>query len=295
MQHATLHMHAFGLWHCLYAEPLATRMKGRKKSGSDRDRLLRELIASDHEKWRGYAKLLGLGPDFADRVIAEYRGTLDKVERAVFGEAVLSDEIREALHDTIRYFVTTSGCTCGESTGVVLAGLGEADMFPSMLHHEIGAVVLDRVVATKIGEARVTPHAKACIVGFGNRTIDTLIQGADPALQRKLPDLMGQALPAGSQARSGRARRMERRTTLAARFDALIQAEIQKTYSDPFMAGVASLPRQDLAVLAEALVALTALRTRICADEKDTVSRPVDVAIVSKGEGFRWIKRKGPA
>ena len=292
MQRDGLHAHAFGLWHCLYAEPLAARLKGRKKGRPDRDALLRELIAADHERWLDYAELPDLDADFADRVIAEYGEILDKVERAVFGEAPRSDDIRHALRETIRYFFTTSGCVCVETTGIVLAGFGEAEVFPSLLHHQIGAVVLDRTIAIKIGEARIAPDSKAAIVPFGQRqVIDALIQGIDPALHGKLPELMAAALqprrkrqPVERQAGTVDDRAMD--------FYALVQAEIQRSYDDPFMTGVAAMPRHDLTHLAESLVALTALRIRCCAPEKDTVGGPIDVAIVSKGEGFVWMRRK---
>jgi hypothetical protein len=40
------------------------------------------------------------------------------------------------------------------------------------------------------------------------------------------------------------------------------------------------------------LVSLTALRARVSAREKETVAGPIDVAVLSKGEGFVWIRHK---
>jgi hypothetical protein len=59
------------------------------------------------------------------------------------------------------------------------------------------------------------------------------------------------------------------------------------------MAAVDGLPRHDLAIMAELLVSLTALRARISARERETVAGPIDVALLSKGEGFVWVKRRG--
>jgi hypothetical protein len=44
--------------------------------------------------------------------------------------------------------------------------------------------------------------------------------------------------------------------------------------------------------MAEALVNLTAFLTRVTADKDETVAGPTDVALLSKGDGFNWIKRK---
>jgi len=46
-----------------------------------------------------------------------------------------------------------------------------------------------------------------------------------------------------------------------------------------------------LAATAEALVSLTSLSRRVTT-EIETVGGPVDVAVISKGDGFVWINRK---
>jgi len=43
--------------------------------------------------------------------------------------------------------------------------------------------------------------------------------------------------------------------------------------------------------MAESLVNLTSFKRRITA-ETETVGGPIDVAVISKGDGFVWIKRK---
>lgn len=65
----------------------------------------------------------------------------------------------------------------------------------------------------------------------------------------------------------------------------------QKTYINPVLNIVASLPKIDLAEMAEALVNLTAFKQHVSADA-ETVGGPTDVAVISKGDGFIWVKRK---
>ena len=43
--------------------------------------------------------------------------------------------------------------------------------------------------------------------------------------------------------------------------------------------------------MAEALVNLTSLKRRVSMEE-ESVGGPIDVAVISKGDGFIWIKRK---
>ncbi len=54
---------------------------------------------------------------------------------------------------------------------------------------------------------------------------------------------------------------------------------------------LANVIRVANAAMAEALVNLTALKRRV-SREAETVGGPIDVAVVSKGDGFIWIKRK---
>ena len=54
---------------------------------------------------------------------------------------------------------------------------------------------------------------------------------------------------------------------------------------------VRMLPKEHLAEMAEALVNLTSLKRRVSLQE-ETVGGPTDVAVITKGDGMVWIKRK---
>lgn len=59
----------------------------------------------------------------------------------------------------------------------------------------------------------------------------------------------------------------------------------------PTIDTVAILSKEDLAEMAESLIYLTYLKRRISSSE-ESVGGPIDVAIISKGDGFIWKKRK---
>jgi hypothetical protein len=59
----------------------------------------------------------------------------------------------------------------------------------------------------------------------------------------------------------------------------------------PVIESIHSLPRDEMAGMAEAFVELTSMRRKVDS-HLDTVGGAVDVAVISKGEGFVWIKRK---
>ena len=74
-------------------------------------------------------------------------------------------------------------------------------------------------------------------------------------------------------------------------FNSLNEQIKRENYIFPLMNAVSNLDKEDLAEMAESLIYLTYLKRRITFAE-ESVGGPVDVAIISKGDGFVWIKRK---
>jgi len=66
---------------------------------------------------------------------------------------------------------------------------------------------------------------------------------------------------------------------------------IEETYSSPVTTVISMLPKDELAAMAESLVNLTSFKRKVTM-ESETVGGPIDVAVISKGDGFIWIKRK---
>lgn len=66
---------------------------------------------------------------------------------------------------------------------------------------------------------------------------------------------------------------------------------IRNHYIDSLIETVAYLSKEDLADMAESLVRMTCIKRRITSTQ-ETVGGPVDVAVITKGDGFIWMKRK---
>lgn len=62
---------------------------------------------------------------------------------------------------------------------------------------------------------------------------------------------------------------------------------------NPIMETVSIAPKEELAQMAETLVNLTSFRRNLSMDEfSQSVGGPIDVALITKGDGFIWMKRK---
>jgi len=65
----------------------------------------------------------------------------------------------------------------------------------------------------------------------------------------------------------------------------------QTVHSGPIIEIVQHLPKEELAAMAESLVSLTSFKRHVT-KQAETVGGPVDVAVISRGDGLVWIKRK---
>ncbi|HXL68667.1 MAG TPA: hypothetical protein VN930_07895 [Xanthobacteraceae bacterium] len=289
-QRAEIRSFVKDVWQDLYLDPLKKKLVDRTKSAaSNASGILEELIHEDHKLWNKHPIVEELGPAYGDHVVAAYGDILDELQQEMFGSLKLSRHVGPALRTTVRLMHTT---VPSAGSGVVIAGMGESDLFPILLHYRVGSIAVGRLRYAKVRDIRVTRDDDAMIVPFAQReTIDMIIRGIFPELEEKFVEMIARRRPV--QASKSSKRRSRARVEKAANdLHEKMEQEVQRRYAQPFMAAVAALPRHDLAAMAEALVNLTAFRARMSVTQKETVGGPIDIAVLSKGEGFVWVKRK---
>ena len=240
------------------------------------------------------------GVDLA-QVMDDCRAELDELTDGLFGglaTPLVRGALRGLVEDVIRSRVRTSG-----HSGVVIAGFGECEVFPTLIELTTDGVVAGTVkhdIRRTVDIARDGTSAQ--IVSFAQREMVTrFMEGVDPAFLEYLRDSMGEA---SRQLVMEVLESMDIQCTeedaAAVRQAAAQQADHYLKQAEdvrhsrfvaPIMDIVAHLPKEELADMAEALVSLTALKRRV-SREAETVGGPVDVAVVSKGDGLIWIKRK---
>lgn len=67
--------------------------------------------------------------------------------------------------------------------------------------------------------------------------------------------------------------------------------QLKQDHADPILASISALPKEELSNLAESLIKITSIKRKVQSD-LETVGGPVDVAIITRGDGFIWTKRK---
>lgn len=187
-------------------------------------------------------------------------------------------------------------------TGIVFAGFGNDEIFPSLKSFMIEAIY-DGVLKYKDHEdVKIDATNEAVIVPFAQQEmVHSFITGIEPELKkeiRQMFDKLANVYPDITSTILGTAISTTQRDEIhdagkrmVDEFNIALEQMINDKYTNPIMDTVGSLPKEELAAMAEALVNLTSIKRRI-SNQRETVGGPIDVAVISKGDGFIWIKRK---
>ncbi|MBZ9776828.1 hypothetical protein [Mesorhizobium sp. CO1-1-8] len=199
----------------------------------------------------------------------------------------------------IRRNLASPGCT-----GLVVAGFGDKELLPSIISFDIDGILARRLKYLEIQREDMTRKSSGVIIPFAQTDmVDRFMQGIDPSYAMLLHGSIGQ-LVFDSALNAARAlgHTDDQIDALAPAFASARDAAIQTfwesherhrrdRFANPIIEMVEGLPKDELANVAEALVSLTSLQRKV-SRELETVGGAIDVAVISKGDGFIWIKRK---
>jgi len=190
------------------------------------------------------------------------------------------------------------------STGVVVAGFGSSELFPSQVQFETDGYVGRQIKISKPDVSIISKRVTSSVSAFAQHDIvHRFMEGIDPDYGRYLEGSIRTALVEGNisvfekwapaSSRNQKTRALIRRAA-ERQFKRIHDAAIayrRQEFWLPTVQMVSLLPKDELAHLAESLVELTSLHRRV-SREIETVGGAIDVAVISKGDGFVWVKRK---
>lgn len=190
-------------------------------------------------------------------------------------------------------------------SGIVVAGFGREEFLPSIVSYVSDGIIGSGVHKIIDGaKQRISLDMESAIVPFAQPDmVYRFMEGIDRKFEvslesdiRKLLNQFSADLAAKFFAKHRGRGKIELEMAnmaqkLANDFVAQIKERKYNEFALPILNIVKSLPKEELGSFAEALVSLTSLKRRVSLDQ-ETVGGPVDVAVISKGDGFIWIKRK---
>jgi hypothetical protein len=234
--------------------------------------------------------------------IAKFGDFVDKVTEKIFDDYKDAELSKLAEKFISAAIFAKSGSP--NSTGVVIAGFGDQEIFPTILDFEVDGYLGSRLKLFLKKENDVRRQMTGVVRAFAQHDmVQRFMNGVDgdyatlvmTAFHETLEESCLDVLDLFGTAKNKSA-------TIKAKIEGAVSAtmkefwqEIQQfskdQFADPVLSMVAILPKDELANLAESLVSLTSLKRRVSSDA-ETVGGPIDVALISKGDGFVWIKRK---
>lgn len=185
-------------------------------------------------------------------------------------------------------------------TGLVFAGYGEKELFPSFVEYKVYGYLFGELRHKKIDEKSICAGLPSWIEPFAQGDVaETFLFGMSAELENELlcgfEDALDDATSAivrdldGNDLYRGQIKKSNEKMMADLRTD--INEYLEKKYLWPTETMVRFLSKDELASMAESLINITSLRRRV-SDDVETVGGPVDVAVISRGEGLKWIKRK---
>lgn len=183
--------------------------------------------------------------------------------------------------------------------GLFFAGYGHCDAFPKFTHIELYRVVGGKIKYRLVenyeesnNHAQIVPLAQPDVIltfckGISNRFINYIPQKVESIINSKID-----ALPDTFTIDQKNALKTSLSSSKA-EIASAINTTIQNDNVKPILDSVQLIPLPEMGFLAESLINITSLKRTFAIDgNQQTVGGPTDVAVMSKGDGFVWIKRK---
>jgi hypothetical protein len=230
-----------------------------------------------------------------------------KVHKDALIEAIKADDHLMALARTLNLddladlaakAMLKRTSTVLETTGLVLTGFGEKEFFPALEQYTCYGFVLGRMVCEAGETVHISQENVSEVVPFAQSEMSKgFMYGAQPSVMSQMDtgvvralDHFEDSLRKGKHLKAS-AKVDDLREKAHDEFAKELARELGRSHTAPMRRVVGMLPIDELAELAEILVRVESLKERVTRDT-ESVSGPIDVAIISKGDGFIWIKRK---
>lgn len=280
--------------------------KGVKVTRTKIEQIVDSTIKQTLDFFLSLPRVPALPGSFERQFLRDYKAVIDVSIDEAFLKLPLSMSDRKRLRriciglfvkDTSQYISTS---------GVVIAGFGDSELYPAVVSYQIEGVVNNRLKYIEYWKTKIDHHTIASVLPFAQKEmVETFMEGMSPDrelmlrvyldnLFDKYPEKLIKRLTHLTP--TDRARLLKEMKDegdeLTKEFWRNVEEWSLENSVNPITSTVAVLPIDELALMAESLVNLTSFKRRMTLEEAESVRGPIDVALITKGDGFIWIKRK---
>jgi hypothetical protein len=267
------------------------------------DLLANEVASMARQMVKNHALLPGKGRSLAG-VRTHYRTMVNDLVSDIFDKLPMTtatrNKLRKSAFEALRREVFTDS-----RSGVVIAGYGESEFSPFLCHYTVEGAIYESPRLVVDEQSGLDRRNRAAVLAFAQRdAATTFMEGVAPNLdaffRQTSADMIrviaNETVRVASQTSPSAAKGVKKL------LDVIIPRALEQLFkiwdsrkhqlhTAPVVGMVGSLPKDELAAVADALVNITKLKRRIT-PESETVGGPIDVAIITRGDGFVWLRRK---
>jgi len=237
--------------------------------------------------------------------------------KKIFENLPINDTAESKLEDIVIGMFTKENIENPLYSGVIFAGFGDKEIYPSQKTFIIQGLLIDKLLTSEDQtdhidyektSASIRAYAQSEMVTMFMNGIDPLfaaqynnfIHGIFTEYPIAILDLLEQKLIASNVIdkkipETQKNEIIEQIQKIGEeeydQYDRSFSEYQYYHFNKTILDVVGSLPKDEIALMAESLVNLTSFKRRVSM-QVQSVGGPIDVAVISKKDGFVWIKRK---
>jgi hypothetical protein len=273
--------------------------------------IVSNTIKVHQTRWTNAKRMPNLPSKQELSILKQYRKLITEAKKEMFEKLPLSTSDSKMLNEiALNLFVKFSDeVVYSGQSGVVIAGFGEKEFFPSLVSFLVEGICCNTLKYKKDKTASITFKNSASIIPFAQSEMVTIfMEGVDPEYEaaiesdlseifEKYPEVLFDIIlksnnkPKSLQYSKIKSKIIQAGSVQLKQYLGKLRKFRQRKYIGPVVSIVALLPKDELSTMAESLVSLTSFKRKV-STQTETVGGPVDVAVISKGDGFVWMRRK---
>ena len=248
----------------------------------------------------------------AEQVRRRYGGEIDQLIESLlvslkneFASLTVSEETRSRLRE-ISVFAVVKDAFFEHYTGVVFAGFGAKEKFPSMRSYLTSSVILGILKRKRDRQADIGADSGPVFQPFAqDRMIRTFLTGMDQYLRMfvysetlklsmgLVSDIVGRT-PNLTDAQRNTIFRDYSQNNLGVALNEFFRSVDNYQYAvhtRPILRAINTLPKKELGETAASLIKLNSLKQKVM-HSVETVGGPIDVAVITRNGGLEWKREK---
>lgn len=280
----------------------------KKKITKVKTKQIADSVISKHcRRLEKRDKLPNVSNAWLRKLLTKYASTITEVKKDVFVKLPISATASNNLKKITGYLFSKETFFRTDFSGLVIAGFGNDDIYPCVKSFQIEGIVNGKAKYRARQEGETGQDNDACIIPFAQREmVNAFMEGVHPdyrkhlfrglrsLLMKKYPDhILAEVEDLSEKKRRSVASKLEEiNKGILDEYRQDLKSHSYEEHVSPVIKAVSFLPKEELAEMAETLVSLISFKKRMSIDAAETVGGPIDVAVISKADGFVWIKRK---